>query len=211
MENVLHVVFRYFIDTQAGVVRVERLLLHKGDANSVLPTAIAYRSVPRYGYCVSCTVPCGVYRDTPVHRCIVPALALCSEYMNDVTDNAKNNFGDPWTPFIISCARSVSENVGMLLKNSYVVSDNFELVLFFDKAFFSPLTCNCNGFFLIKKGGPDPQDPPPPDPPMLLFNTRAGLAADQLFSHRPKRQATKMEMVCHAKLTTVKPVTVTTV
>ena len=49
------------------MVRVERLLLHKGDANNVLLTAIAYRSVPRYGYCVSCT-------DTHVHRCIVPAL-----------------------------------------------------------------------------------------------------------------------------------------
>ena len=64
MENVLHIIFRYFIDIQAGVVSVERLF-HKGDANNVLPTAIAYRSVPRYGYCVSCTVPCGVYRDTP--------------------------------------------------------------------------------------------------------------------------------------------------
>ena len=30
MGNV-HVIFRYFIDTQAGVVRVEHLLLHKGD------------------------------------------------------------------------------------------------------------------------------------------------------------------------------------
>ena len=62
--NVLHIIFRYFIDTQAGVVRVERLLLHKGDANNVLPTSIAYRNVPRYGNCVTCTVPCGVYRDT---------------------------------------------------------------------------------------------------------------------------------------------------
>ena len=50
------------------MVRVERLLLHKGDANNVLPTAIAYRSVPRYGYCVSYTVPCGVYRDAPMHH-----------------------------------------------------------------------------------------------------------------------------------------------
>ena len=72
--NVLHVIFRYCIDTQAGVVRVERLLLHKGDVNNVLPTAIAYRSVPRYGYCVSCSVPCSVYCETPVHLCIVPAL-----------------------------------------------------------------------------------------------------------------------------------------
>ena len=56
MGNVLPVIF-YFIDKQAGVVRVERLLLHKGDSNNVLPTAIAYRSVPRYEYCVSCTVP----------------------------------------------------------------------------------------------------------------------------------------------------------
>ena len=27
--------------------------------------------------------------------------AVCSECMNDVTDNAKNNFGDPWTPSIL--------------------------------------------------------------------------------------------------------------
>ena len=58
-----------WFDTQAGVVRVERLLLHKGDANNVFPTVIANRSVPRYGYCVSCVVPCYVYRDAPVHRC----------------------------------------------------------------------------------------------------------------------------------------------
>ena len=49
------------------MVRIEHLLLHKGDANNVLSTAIAYRSVPRYGYCVSCTMPCGLYHDTPVH------------------------------------------------------------------------------------------------------------------------------------------------
>ena len=67
MGNVLHVIFCYFIDTQASVVRIERLVLHKGDANNVLSTAIAYRSVPRYGYCVSCTMPCGLYHDTPVH------------------------------------------------------------------------------------------------------------------------------------------------
>ena len=46
MGNVLHVIFRYFINTQAGVVRVERVLLHKGDANNCLPlshTDIVYR------------------------------------------------------------------------------------------------------------------------------------------------------------------------
>ena len=74
MGNVLHVIFHYFIDTQAGVVRVERLLLHKGDMNNVLPTAITYRSVPRHGYCKWRTVTCGVYCDTPVHQCINPAL-----------------------------------------------------------------------------------------------------------------------------------------
>ena len=37
----------------------------------------------------------------------------------------------------IACARSVSENVGLpvALKNSYVVSDNFDLVLFLGYAF----------------------------------------------------------------------------
>ena len=58
MGNVLHVIFRYFIDTQAGVVRVECVLLHKGDTNNVLPTAIA------------------LYRDTDiVHH--VPYRAVC--------------------------------------------------------------------------------------------------------------------------------------
>ena len=52
----------------------------------------------------------------------------CSESMNDVTDNAKNNFGDPLDAMYITCARPVSENVRLLLKTSYVVSDNFDLV-----------------------------------------------------------------------------------
>ena len=47
----------------------------------------------------------------------------------------------------IACARSVSENVGLLLRNSHVVSHKFELVLFRGNAFCPPLTCNCNGFF----------------------------------------------------------------
>ena len=64
MGNVLHVIFHYFIETQVGVVRVECLLIHKGDANNVLPTAIAYRSVPRYGYCVPYHAVC-----IEIHRC----------------------------------------------------------------------------------------------------------------------------------------------
>ena len=35
----------------------------------------------------------------------------------------------------IACARSVSENVGLLLKYSYVVSENVYLVLFLGNAF----------------------------------------------------------------------------
>ena len=53
---------------------------------------------------------------------------MCNESMNDVTDNAKNNFGDALDAMYIACSRSVSENVGLLLKTSYVVSDNFDLV-----------------------------------------------------------------------------------
>ena len=60
MGNVLHVIFRYLIDTQADVVRVDRFLLHKDAAYNVLPTAIAYRSA----VCIA------------MHRCIVPALYL---------------------------------------------------------------------------------------------------------------------------------------
>ena len=66
MGNVLHVIFRYFIDTQAGVVLVEHLLLHKGDANNVLPTAIAYCCIRDTG--IVYRVPWGVYRDKPVYR-----------------------------------------------------------------------------------------------------------------------------------------------
>ena len=73
MGDVLHVIFRYFIDTQAGVVRVECLLLHKGDANNVLPTTIAYCCVRDTGivYHVPYRGVCIV-----IHRCtgIVPAL-----------------------------------------------------------------------------------------------------------------------------------------
>ena len=64
------------MDTQAVVVRIDHILLHKGDMNNVLPTIIAYRSVPRFRYCVLCTIQCNVYRDTLVHRCIVPALVI---------------------------------------------------------------------------------------------------------------------------------------
>ena len=62
------------------------------------------------------------------------AVCVCSEDMNDVTDNAKN-FGDPLDARYIACARSVSGNVGLLLRNSYVVSYKFELVLFLGNAF----------------------------------------------------------------------------
>ena len=64
VENVLHVIFRY-------------LLLHKGDANNVLPTGIAYRSVQRYGYCVSDRSVC-----IAMHRCIVPALSIYILYIS---------------------------------------------------------------------------------------------------------------------------------
>ncbi|KAI0236390.1 Neuralized-like protein 4 [Lamellibrachia satsuma] len=43
--------------------------------------------------------------------------------MNDVTDNAKNNFGDPLDAMYIACARSVSENVGLRLKNVESMND----------------------------------------------------------------------------------------
>ena len=70
--------------------------------------------------------------------------------MNDVTEN---NFGEPLDAMYIACTRSVSENVELLLKNSYIVSDNFDLVLFLGNAFLHLLTCNCNGFFYTKKMG----------------------------------------------------------
>ena len=62
MGNVLHVTFHYFIDTQAGVVCVECLLLHKRDKTKFC-LLLLHRSVPQHGY----FVPCGVYRDTPMY------------------------------------------------------------------------------------------------------------------------------------------------
>ena len=51
---------------------VGRVLLHKVGANTALPTSIVYRGVSRCAYCVSRTVPCGVYHDARGHQCIVP-------------------------------------------------------------------------------------------------------------------------------------------
>ena len=66
----------------------------------------------------------------------VRAVCMCRESINDITVNAKINFGDTLDGmYNIACARSVSENVGLLLKNSYVVSDNVDLVLFLGNAF----------------------------------------------------------------------------
>ena len=65
----------------------------------------------------------------------VRAVRVCSESMNDVTDNAKNNFGDSLDAMYVACARSVSESVGLLLKNSYLVSDKFDLLSFRGNAF----------------------------------------------------------------------------
>ena len=65
----------------------------------------------------------------------VRVVYVCSESMNVVTDNAKNNFGDPLDAMYVACARSVSENVGLLLKNSYLVSDNFDILSFLDNSF----------------------------------------------------------------------------
>ena len=35
----------------------------------------------------------------------VLAVYVCSESMNDITDNAKNNFGDPLDAMYIACAK----------------------------------------------------------------------------------------------------------
>ena len=65
----------------------------------------------------------------------VRAVRVCNESVNDATDNAKNNFGDPLDAMYIACARSVSENVGLLLRNSYLVIDKFDLLSFLGNAF----------------------------------------------------------------------------
>ena len=65
-------------------------------------------------------------------------MCVCSESMNEVTDNAKNNVGDLLGDMYIACARPVSENVELLLRNSYVVSYKFDLMLFLGNAFVPP-------------------------------------------------------------------------
>ena len=65
----------------------------------------------------------------------VRAECVCSESMNDVTDNAKKSLGDPLDAMYIACARSVSENVGLVLRNSYVVNYKFVFILFLGSAF----------------------------------------------------------------------------
>ena len=55
--------------------------IHRGaiGAGCMLLHAVSvYRSdnISRYGYRVSCIIPFGVYLDTQVHRCIVPALVI---------------------------------------------------------------------------------------------------------------------------------------
>ena len=37
-------------------------------------------------------------------RAVCVCVCVCSESMNDVIDNAKNNFGDPWMPCISLCS-----------------------------------------------------------------------------------------------------------
>ena len=66
MGNVLHVIFRYFIDTQASVVRIERVLLHKGDVNNVC-LQLSHIVV----YCDTDIVYCVPYRAVciTIHRC----------------------------------------------------------------------------------------------------------------------------------------------
>ena len=80
-----------------------------------------------------CATELGFSEDIGAKEVFLLLLLLSS--MNNVTDNAKNNFRDPLDAMYIACARSVSENVGLLLKNSYVVSYKFELVLFLGNAF----------------------------------------------------------------------------
>ena len=63
------------------------------------------------------------------------AVCVYSESMNNVTVNAKNNFGEPLDAIYIACARPASENIGLLLKNPNLVSDNVDLVLFISNAF----------------------------------------------------------------------------
>ena len=65
----------------------------------------------------------------------VRAVCVCSKSMTDVTDNAKHNFGDPLNAKYIACARSVYENVRLLLKNSYIMSNNCDLLSFLSNAF----------------------------------------------------------------------------
>ena len=114
-----------------------------------------------------------------VRACVcvhVRAVCVCSESMKDVTVNGKNNFGDKLDAmYNIACARSVSENVGLLLKNSYVVSDKFDLVLFLGNAFVPRWHAIAMDFW-YSKGGRGVRTPwthplDPPMPSMLMWVT----------------------------------------
>ena len=60
-----------------------------------------------------------------VCACVLACVRACARARVCVCDAMHN----------IACARSVSENVGLLLKYSYVVSENVYLVLFLGNAF----------------------------------------------------------------------------
>ena len=57
-----------------------------------------------------------------VRACVRGCVRACVRAYVYVTVNAKNNFGDTLeATYNIACARSVSDNVDLLLKYSYVV------------------------------------------------------------------------------------------
>ena len=84
----------------------------------------------------------------------------------------------------IACATSVSENVGLLLKNVYMVSDNFDLL---GNAFVPRCDAIAMNFGTQKKGGGSGPLDPPLDPPMIycticatnngVFSTQSALSA----------------------------------
>ena len=77
-----------------------------------------------------CTRACGV--------------CVCSESMNDVIDNGKNNFGDPWT-HVYPCAHGRPQGGGGHLPPLDLEQERINVYIYF---FFLALPKNIYFFFL---------------------------------------------------------------
>lgn len=96
--------------------------------NTVLRTAIVYRSISRYGYCV--LYLCGVYCDTLVHQCIVPAIVAIGPVVTQVCSPIADwnlMFSEVFcnAPFVMCLALlNAMSSIPMLLPSNCISSVN---------------------------------------------------------------------------------------